>query len=73
MSIVVIDWISYVGNVAVFMDQRNNVCTRCPLLLLIGSRMLETWWFLWIRETECVHKMSFVVIENVVGFMDQRK
>jgi len=69
--IVVVAWISYVGNVVVFMDQRNwmcaqgihccrcldlvcwkrggfygseelNVCTRYSLLLLLGSRMLET-------------------------------
>ena len=39
-----------------------NVCTRCPLLLLLGSSMLETWWFLWIRGTECVHKVPIVVI-----------
>ena len=54
-----------------------NVCKRCPLLLLLGSRMLETWWFLWIRGTECVHKVSIVVIAwisyvgNVVVFMDR--
>jgi len=54
------------------------VCTRCPLLLLIGSSMLETWQFLWIRETECVRKVSIVVIDwilyagNVAVFMDQK-
>jgi len=40
--------------------------------------MLETWQFLWIRKTECVHKVSIVVIDwisyvgNVAVFMDQR-
>ena len=54
------------------------MCTNYPLLLLLGSRMLETWWFLCIRETECVHKVSIVAIAlisyvgNVVVFMCQR-
>jgi hypothetical protein len=47
------------------------VCRRCPLLLLLGFRMLETWWFLCIRRTECVHKVPIVVIAwiSYVGYL----
>jgi hypothetical protein len=90
VSIAFFAWISEVGNVVVFVHQRNgmcaqgthccycldvvywkrcglceseelNVCTRYSLLLLLGSRILETW-FVCIRGTECVHKVFIVVI-----------
>ena len=79
VSIVATALISYVRNVVFFYESEElNVCTRCRLLLLLGSHMLETWWFLWIRETECVHEVSTVAIAlisyvgNVVVFVVQR-
>ena len=51
---------------AFYGSEELNVCTRYSLLLLLGPRMLETWWFLWIRGTECVHKVFIVVIACII-------
>jgi hypothetical protein len=50
----------------VYGSEKFNVCTNYQLLSLLGSRMLETWWHLFIRGTACVHTVSVVAIACII-------
>jgi hypothetical protein len=62
-----------------YASEELNVCTKHPLLFLLGSRKLGTYglYLVCIRRTECVHKASIVdfawiCVGNVVVFVHQR-